>query len=113
MKKHPLTRILFIFICTAALTLALGACAAEPEETIVGVWSGVDEAGNTGTIEFQADGTVIIDETLAGDYEIVDEEQIQLEGPAGVISFDYELDGDTLVLANETGSMTFERVEEE
>ena len=106
------TRTLLLLLLAAALALA--ACAGGgPEENIVGEWSGVDNTGATGTIEFQEDGTVIIDETLAGEYTIVDDGQLELEGPAGTLTFDYELEGDTLTLSNPTGSMTFQRVFDE
>ena len=103
-------RTLVLLVLVVAALGALAACTGVEENTIIGVWTGVDESGETGTIEFQEDGTVIINEELTGEYTLLDEDRLELIGPTGAIMFNYEVDGDTLVLSDGMDSMTFERI---
>lgn len=103
-------QLLFIVLTTLVLAL-FGGCGGDPADPFIGKWQSVDGSSTTGTIEFFEDGTVILDGSTVGDYTVLDETRIRLDGNTGSLVFGYEVSDERLVLTDDGERETFRRVE--
>lgn len=107
MSKRGWFQLIVLIIVALAFLVA---CGGDPADEIIGEWSGVDESA--GTIEFFEDGTVVIEGSLSGDYTLLDDSRIRLDGNMGSLVFEYEISGDRLTLSDDGDSAVFERVDD-
>ncbi|MBD5469108.1 MAG: hypothetical protein HDR21_13280 [Lachnospiraceae bacterium] len=106
-----------ISICMAALVVLLAIAGCGKKESLVGKWVFTEEeTGETATMELFSDGTGIY--TAEGlSYScawITENGRLKLEIDAGMFGklshvWDYELDGDTLIVSDEDGVYTATR----
>ncbi|MCM1103252.1 MAG: hypothetical protein NC409_04015 [Clostridium sp.] len=99
-----------ISICMAALIVLLAIAGCSKKESLVGKWVATDEAtGETETMELFSDGSGIYT-SYACEWS-TENGRLKIEIDTGIFGkvshvWDYELDGDTLVLSDEDGVYT-------
>lgn len=109
------SKVSFRVLCVLALVAILAvACGGKPnlKEQIIGKWQG-DFEGTAATIEFTADGKMILSATISdqtisieGVYSFVDDDTIEISIPDmgnEKNQGDIKIDGDTLTLTDPNG----------
>src|SRR5262249_45482932 len=97
------------FLLVGLTTLVLPACAAKPQELIIGKWETTDPLGKTQIAEFAKDGNTswpvpFTALRVDGKYKFVDDKHIELELPGtGKMQKSVEVTRETLTLTDDKG----------